>query len=150
MDGRHSWNCDWGPASARTSVTHRHSVPLNVHDGLESKISLGKKPSKEMLDSLTKHIDAAPMQSCTAGLGKKFSVKRFQGNLERMILSIDTDDCCAETWKLVTDGSGWEKGGKRRGKKEWKRKGRREEGKRWKGEEEKWKRVEGETRNKEG
>ena len=23
-----------------------------------------------------------------------------------MILSADRDDCCAETWKLVTDGSG--------------------------------------------
>ena len=28
-----------------------------------------------------------------------------------MILSADTDDCCAETWKLVIDGSGDENSG---------------------------------------
>ena len=39
----------------------------------EGKISLGKKPTKEMLaDFLTKHVDAATMQSCMAGLGMKF------------------------------------------------------------------------------
>ena len=39
----------------------------------EGKISLGKKPSKEMLaDFLTKHVDAATMQSCMAGLGTRF------------------------------------------------------------------------------
>ena len=39
----------------------------------EGKISLGKKPTKEMLvDFLTKHVDAATMQSCMAGLGMGF------------------------------------------------------------------------------
>ena len=34
----------------------------------EGKISLGKKPTKEMLaDLLTKHVDAATMQSCILG-----------------------------------------------------------------------------------
>ena len=37
------------------------------------KISLGKKPTKEMLaDFLTKHVDAATMQRCMAVLGMKF------------------------------------------------------------------------------
>ena len=39
----------------------------------EGKISLGQKPTKEMLaDFLTKHADAATMQSCMAGLGTRF------------------------------------------------------------------------------
>ena len=39
----------------------------------EGKISLGKIPAKEMLaDYLTKHVDAATMQSCMAGLGMRF------------------------------------------------------------------------------
>ena len=39
----------------------------------ESKISLGKKPTKEMLaDFFTKHVDAATMLNCMAGLGLKF------------------------------------------------------------------------------
>ena len=38
-DGRHSWNCDWEPTKARTSETHRHSVPLGMVT--ESKISFG-------------------------------------------------------------------------------------------------------------
>ena len=39
----------------------------------EGKISIGKKLTQEMLaDFLTKHVDAATMQSCLAGLGMKF------------------------------------------------------------------------------
>ena len=39
----------------------------------EGKISLGKKPIKEMLaDLLTKHVDAATMLNCVAGLGMRF------------------------------------------------------------------------------
>ena len=39
----------------------------------EGKISLGKKPTKEMLaDFLTKHVDAATMLNCMFGLGLKF------------------------------------------------------------------------------
>ena len=40
----------------------------------EDEISLGKKPPKEMLaDSfLTKHVDAATMLNCVAGLGLRF------------------------------------------------------------------------------
>ena len=39
----------------------------------EGKISLGKKPTKEMLaDFLTKHLDAATMLNCMSGLGLKF------------------------------------------------------------------------------
>ena len=39
----------------------------------EGEISLGKKPTKEMLaDFLTKHVDTATMQSCMAGLGMRF------------------------------------------------------------------------------
>ena len=39
----------------------------------EGNISLGKKPTKEMLaDFLTKHVDAATMQCCMAGLGMSF------------------------------------------------------------------------------
>ena len=40
----------------------------------EGKISLGKKPTKEMLvDLLTKHVDAATMLNCAAGLlGMRF------------------------------------------------------------------------------
>ena len=39
----------------------------------EGKVTLGKKPTKEMLaDFLTKHVDAATMLNCMAGLGMKF------------------------------------------------------------------------------
>ena len=39
----------------------------------EGKISLGKKPNKEMLaDFLTKHVDAATMLNCVTGLGLRF------------------------------------------------------------------------------
>ena len=39
----------------------------------EGKISHGKKSTKEMLaDFLTKHVDAATMRSCMAGLGMRF------------------------------------------------------------------------------
>ena len=39
----------------------------------EGKISLGKKPTKEMLaDFLTKHVDAATMLNCMSGSGLKF------------------------------------------------------------------------------
>ena len=38
----------------------------------EGKISLGKKPTKEMLaDLFTKHVDAATMLDCVAGLGMR-------------------------------------------------------------------------------
>ena len=73
----------------------------------ESRISLGKKPTREMLaDFLTKHVDAATMQSSMAGLGMRFHFGREQAHPESVILSADRDDCCAETWKLVTDGPG--------------------------------------------
>ena len=39
----------------------------------EGKISLGKKPTKEMLaDFLTKHVDTATMLKCMSGFGLKF------------------------------------------------------------------------------
>ena len=39
----------------------------------EGKISLSKKLTTEMLaDFLEKHVDAATMQSCMAGLGMRF------------------------------------------------------------------------------
>ena len=39
----------------------------------EGKISLGKKPTKEVLaDFLTKHVDAATMLNCMAGLEIRF------------------------------------------------------------------------------
>ena len=73
----------------------------------EGKISLGKKPTKEVLaDFLTKHVDAATMLNCMAGLEIRVPVRREQANPECVLLSADRDDCCAETWKLVTHGSG--------------------------------------------
>ena len=82
-----------------------HLVQAMVTEG---KVTLGNKPTKVMLaDFLTKHVDAATMQSCMAGLGMRFqSVRREQANPESTILSADRDDVCAETWKLVTNGSG--------------------------------------------
>ena len=46
------------------------------------------------------------MESCTAGFGTEIPVRREQGNPECVIISADRDDCCVETWKLITDGSG--------------------------------------------
>ena len=60
----------------------------------ESKISLSKKPTKEMLaDFLTKHVDA----KLHGRIWNEIPVKREQANLESVILSADRDDCCAET-----------------------------------------------------
>ena len=39
----------------------------------EGKVTLGKKPTNEMLaDFLTKHVDAATVLNCMTGLGMKF------------------------------------------------------------------------------
>ena len=39
----------------------------------EGKVTLGKKPTKEMLaDFLTKHVDTATMSNCMTELGTKF------------------------------------------------------------------------------
>ena len=60
--------CSWGPTRGFDTVFLW--VQAKVTEG---KISLGKKPTKEMLaDSLTKDVDAATMQSCIAGLGMRF------------------------------------------------------------------------------
>ena len=55
-------------------VKHIDTVLLWVQAMVtEGKISLGNKPTKEMLaDCLTKHVDATTMQSCIAGLGVRF------------------------------------------------------------------------------
>ena len=55
-------------------VKHIDTVFLCVQAMVtEGKISLGKKPTKEMLvDLLTKHVDAATMLNCVAGLGIRF------------------------------------------------------------------------------
>ena len=55
-------------------VKHIDTVFLWVQTMVtEGKISLGKKPTKEMLaDFLTKHVDAATMLNCMSGLGLKF------------------------------------------------------------------------------
>ena len=55
-------------------VKHIDTVFLMVQAVVaEGKISLGKKPTKEMLaDFLTKHDDAATMSNCMTGLGMKF------------------------------------------------------------------------------
>ena len=50
----------------------------------EGKISLGKKLTKEMLaDFPTKHVDAATMQSCMAGLGMRFESGESKLNLKQ-------------------------------------------------------------------
>ena len=74
VDGCQSWNCEWEPTRAWTSETHRHSVPSGLQAMVtECKISLGKKPTKEMLaDILTKHVDAATMSNCMTTVGMKF------------------------------------------------------------------------------
>ena len=33
VNRHHSWNFDWEPTRARTSETHRHSVPLGASNG---------------------------------------------------------------------------------------------------------------------
>ena len=55
-------------------VKHSDTVFLWVQAVvIEGKISLGKKPTKEMLvDFLTKHVDAATMLKCVTGLRLKF------------------------------------------------------------------------------
>ena len=65
---------------------------------IEGKISFGKNPAKEMpSDLLTKHVDAATMQS--GWIENEISVRREQPNTESVILSVDRGDCCAETWE---------------------------------------------------
>ena len=49
------------------------------------------------------HVDAATMHGW---IGNEIPVRRKQADPESVILSADRDDCCAERWKLVTDGSG--------------------------------------------
>ena len=55
-------------------VKHIDTVFLWVQTVVtEGKVTLGKKPTKEMLaDFLTKHVDAATMLNCTTSLGMKF------------------------------------------------------------------------------
>ena len=50
---------------------------------IEGKVTLVKKPTKEMLaDFLTKHVDAATMLNCTTGLAMKFHSGREPIDLE--------------------------------------------------------------------
>ena len=72
----------WMDATAGIAIGSRRGLGRVKHIGTvflwvqamvtEGKISLGKKPTKEMLaDFLTKHVDAVTMQSCMAGLGMR-------------------------------------------------------------------------------
>ena len=50
----------------------------------EGKSSFGKKPTKEVLaDFLSKHVDAATMQSLHGWIGNEIPVRREQANLEK-------------------------------------------------------------------
>ena len=51
-----------------------------------------------LADFLTKHVDG--------WIGNEVPARREQADPESVVLSADRDDCCAETWKLVTDGPG--------------------------------------------
>ena len=80
------WRCEahvWMDATARIAIGSRRRLGRVKHIDTvllwvqamvtEGKISLGKKPTKEMLaDLLTKHVDAATKLNCVAGLGMRF------------------------------------------------------------------------------
>ena len=89
-------------------VKHINTVFLWVQAMvLKGKIILSKKPTKEMLaDFLTKHIDAATMQSCMAGLGMRFQSGESKLTLKAWYFQLTETIDVAVTWKLVTDGSG--------------------------------------------
>ena len=73
----------------------------------EGKISLSKKLTTEMLaDFLDETRRCCNDAKLHGWIGNEIPVRREQANPESMILSADRDGCCAETWKLVTDGPG--------------------------------------------
>ena len=69
----------------------------------ESKISLGKKPTKEMLaDFLTKHVDASTVQSCFAGLG--MTLQSSEGRLT-LLMCGDVETGYRWFWELRCDSA---------------------------------------------
>ena len=73
VGGRDIWYRNWKPTRARTSEEIDIVFLLVQTVVTEGRISLGKKPRKEMLaDFLTKHVDAATMLNCVSGSRLKF------------------------------------------------------------------------------
>ena len=72
MDGRTCWHCIRSRRGLRR-VKHIDTVFLWVQALVtEGRVTLGKKPSKEILaDYLNKYVDAATMLTCLSGLGMK-------------------------------------------------------------------------------
>ena len=66
VDGCHSEKCDWKGLS---SEAYRHRVSLGTGDG-HGRQDLA--PKEMLADLLTKHVDAAMMLNCVAGLGLRF------------------------------------------------------------------------------
>ena len=65
-------------------VKHIDTVFLRVQAMItEGAVTLGKKPTKEMLaDFLTKHVDAATMLNCMTGFGDEVPVRREHADLK--------------------------------------------------------------------
>ena len=102
MLGLQSILLDWrGKFNAHVRMDATAGVPIGSRRGLgrvkhidtvflwvqvkvtEGKISRGKMPTKEMLaDFLTKHVDAATMPSCMAGLGLRFQLRESKLTLK--------------------------------------------------------------------
>ena len=72
----------------------------------EGKISLGSKPTKDMLGRHSHDTFRCCNLQLHGWIGNEIQVKRDQAYPESVILSADRHDCCAETWKLICDGSG--------------------------------------------
>ena len=86
VDGRNSWNCDWEPMRDRTREAHRQCSSGRKALVTEGKISLGKKPTKEMLaDFLAKHVDACNDAELHDWTGYEVPVGRRQADSERVM-----------------------------------------------------------------
>ena len=72
--GRDSRHRDWKPMRARTSETHRHSVPVGADDGQRLTCFVRKSASISLVGFLPSEIlpSVAMMLNCMSGLGLKF------------------------------------------------------------------------------
>ena len=72
----------------------------------EGKISLGKRPTKDVCRLSHETRRCCNDAKLLGWIGNEIPVRRELAHPESVILSADRDECCAETWTLVTDDSG--------------------------------------------
>ena len=92
---------------AWTSEAYRHGVSLGTGDGHgRQDLAWTENHQRNACRLFDETCRCRNDAKCDGLIGNEIPVRREQGNPESVILSDDRDDFCAETWKLVINGSG--------------------------------------------